>query len=252
MTCTAAGAWHAARFLSQTGRDGVLPIAAGALAFSAGLLGTLAVHEWSHYRHAMLYRVRCSLPFFIPAPTLAGTFGAGIRMKERPRDRYALFDIAAAGPIAGLAVCIPATIIAMLLCEIVPIDTRNAALAWQWSEGTLAGALRQVLTGSIGEGQTVALHPLAVAKNISLFIITSINLLPIGPLDGGHITRALVGYQRRVWQIGIAVATMMVLAGFASPTWRPWGAAAILIQLLGKGMQVHPNRSTKGWTANGT
>ena len=245
ITCTLAGTWHAARFLAETGESGSWRTLTGAIGFSTGLLGTLVVHEYGHYRQAVLYNVRCSLPIFIPAPTLAGTFGAAIRIKGRPPDRHALFDIASGGPLAGLLVCVPALVIGLLLSEVVPAEAAAQVRNWSWNESILSRALRTMLTGNLHEGETIAFHPLATAGNIGLFI-TAVNLLPIGPLDGGHITRAVVGYPKRTWRIGVLVTTLTVLAGFASPTWRMWGIVCLVILLVGEGGQIHPMQEWEG------
>src|SRR6266513_1470581 len=105
----------------RTAREPLMWILSG-VPFAATLLGILVVHEFGHYFTARAHGAAVSLPYFIPAPPLfmAGTLGAIIRMRSAARDRNALFDIAAAGPLAGLAVAVPAALLGLAWSSVVP------------------------------------------------------------------------------------------------------------------------------------
>lgn len=161
------------------------------LPFSLSLLGILITHEMGHYVFARKHNVDVSLPLFIPLPIGIGTLGAVIRMKGTLNSRNALADIGAAGPLAGLIVAIPILIYGIHLSLVAPL-----------SPGLLEGnsilyiLLKFLVKGAIlpGNGLDVHLHPVAWAGWVGL-LVTMINLLPIGQLDGGHIAYAYWGKQ---------------------------------------------------------
>jgi membrane-associated protease RseP (regulator of RpoE activity) len=131
-----------------------------------------------------------SLPYFIPAPPvifMAGTLGAIIRMRSAARDRNALFDIAAAGPLAGLAVAVPAALLGLAWSTVVP-TTPGPHLVF--GESALTRVLMWLRFGTLPEGMTVLTHPMADAAWFG-FLVTALNLLPAGQLDGGRISYAL-------------------------------------------------------------
>ena len=163
----------------------------GAIAFCLGILGIVGSHEMGHKLMANRRGIDASFPYFIPAPTFIGTFGAVIRMRSRPQNRNALFDVGAAGPIAGLLVAIPVTILGLVWSFPVPIESAKGIalsepLLFQW----LANWLVRMPSESV-----LLLHPLAFAGWVGM-LITMLNLMPVGMLDGGHISRALFGGRR--------------------------------------------------------
>src|SRR5579864_6778909 len=163
--------------------------------FSATLLIILLAHEMGHYLLCRYYRVRATLPFFIPAPTLIGTLGAVIRIKAPIRSRAALFDIGIAGPIAGFVVAVITLVVAMGLSKpLAPgIGPSNLYLGFP----AIFYVVRDLLH-AISPAQSVAalplakicLHPTAIAAWVGMFA-TALNLLPSSQLDGGHIVYAL-------------------------------------------------------------
>jgi membrane-associated protease RseP (regulator of RpoE activity) len=158
--------------------------------FAVTLLGILVVHEFGHYFTARTRGVAVSLPYFIPAPPmlfLAGTLGAIIRMRSAARDRNALFDIAAAGPLAGLAIALPAGLLGLAWSKLVPA-TPGAHIVF--GESLLTQLLVWLRFGSIPAGMMVFTHPMADAAWFG-FLVTALNLLPAGQLDGGRIAYAL-------------------------------------------------------------
>ena len=165
--------------------------------FSAGLLSILLAHEFGHYFTARKYRVPVSLPYFIPFPfSLFGTLGAFIRMSPRIPHRRALFDIAAAGPLAGLVLAIPVAYRGIMLSAVVQksaVPPHSISLG----EPLLFRGLSWLAHGSMGSNFDLMLHPLAFAGWAGMFV-TALNLLPIGQLDGGHISHALFGSRSRL------------------------------------------------------
>jgi Zn-dependent protease len=195
--------------------------------FAATLLAILGVHEFGHYFTARYYGAAVSLPYFIPAPMLFGTFGAIIRMRSPARDRNSLFDIAAAGPLAGLVVAIPALIVGLGWSRIVPAAGDASLGGFGYS--LLTRAFVYLRFGQT-DGMAVITHPMADAAWVGCFV-TALNLFPVGQLDGGRIAYALSGRRHRA----LGVATWVVLLGLGALTgsvnWFVW--AALLLLLVG-------------------
>lgn len=186
LTTTATGALH----VHADGR--IAPIADG-LPFSVPLLAILLCHEFGHYFAARRHGVPASLPYFVPLPPwfgFLGTMGAVIRMPESPADRRKLFDIAVAGPLAGLVVAIPVLIYGLSKSPVLPMSP----LALQEGNSLLYLGLKYLQTGRwLPDGvYDVQLHPTAFAGWAGL-LLTMLNLLPFGQLDGGHAMVARFG-----------------------------------------------------------
>jgi membrane-associated protease RseP (regulator of RpoE activity) len=184
--------------------------------FAAALLAILLAHEAGHYVACRRYKVAATLPFFIPAPPLflAGTFGAFIKIKSPIPTRRALFDIGVAGPLAGFAVIIPVAIAALLTAEPAPPAlveaTANAA------SGTLITfndpPLLRLFAHALGLPLVnIAPNPFYFAAWIGL-LVTSLNLLPVGQLDGGHAVFAVFGTRAHKWIGRAAFVSMALLA----------------------------------------
>ncbi len=162
---------------------------AGGPYFAATLMTILVCHEMGHYVAARRYGLDVSLPYFIPLPPWIslGTLGAVIRMRAPIQDRNQLLVVGAAGPLAGLVVAIPALVIGLELSEVGPVDPEGAL------EGNslFYGLTKLALFGQWlpSGGIDVRLHPMAFAAWVGL-LVTMINLIPIGQLDGGHVMRA--------------------------------------------------------------
>ena len=157
--------------------------------FAATLLCILVVHEFGHYFTARARGAAVSLPYFIPAPPIfmAGTLGAIIRMRSAARDRNALFDIAAAGPLAGLAIAVPAALLDLAWSTLVPVPPGPHLV---FGESLLTRALVWLRFGALPDGMVVSTHPIADAAWFG-FLVTALNLMPAGQLDGGRIAFAL-------------------------------------------------------------
>jgi membrane-associated protease RseP (regulator of RpoE activity) len=193
---------------------------ADGLWYSSGIIMILLCHEMGHYLMCLRHGVRATLPFFIPFPILSpfGTLGAVIRMDSRMPDRRALFDIGVAGPLAGLAVTIPAIYFGLQMSEF-----RDITGMMKLGDSLLFKWLSLQIKGTPPPGQDVSLHPLAYAGWAGLFV-TALNLLPIGQLDGGHILYALLGERSEtVCRITLALFALMGIVLFPSfPGWFPF------------------------------
>ncbi len=177
----------------------------GGWVYALSLMTILVFHEMGHFLQARRYGVPASLPFFIPMPfSPIGTFGAVIGMDARVGDRKALFDIGISGPLAGL--------VPTLIFCILGIQRAEAQLAQgtglQFGEPLLFQFLSWLRFGPLPEGYTVYIGPMAFAGWVGL-LITSLNLLPIGQLDGGHILYGLL--QRKAH--GVATFLLLAAAG---------------------------------------
>jgi Zn-dependent protease len=213
----------------------------GALYFGFPLLAILGCHELAHFVMARRHHVEASLPFFIPVPPpflLFGTFGAFISLREPIPSKKALLDIGASGPLAGFAVAIPVTLAGLFLSEHAPVlSVANCGpMFLGFSYGNLIIGRSIVLDGLslFFPSSIVSLQPLALAGWVGL-LVTAINLLPAGQLDGGHVFRALFGDRSR-YASYVAVGVLVVLGlGLAGPDlfYPGWLIFAILIFVLG-------------------
>ncbi len=198
--------------------------------YSAALLSILLAHEMGHYIASRRLGVAVSYPFFIPLPILGvfGTMGAFIQMKEPPPDRRALFSIAIAGPLAGLAFAIPLTLLGLVLSEVQPLPM-NTSYVLEGNNLLYAVMKRLVFGQWLPSGtHDVFLHPVAWAGWAGM-LVTMLNLLPAGQLDGGHIIYALVGW-RWAQVVTWGVIALLVLLGFI---WDGWWFWAVLTALTG-------------------
>lgn len=221
------------------------------LPFALTLMLILLSHELSHYIASRTHHTNATLPYFIPAPSIIGTFGAFIKMKSPIATRKALIDIGASGPIIGFVISVAACIIGLSLSEVVAV-TQPSEYALSLGDSLLFTFLSKVILGVTPEGHDILLHPIAFAGWIGLFV-TSLNLLPIGQLDGGHIAFALLGEVHRV----ISTALVGLLAVLGLFLWGGWTLWAILMLVLGLRHPpvmywenpLDPKRKLIGWMA---
>lgn len=192
--------------------------------FSVTLMLILGFHEFGHYYFARKHNVNATLPYFIPAPTFIGTFGAFIKIKSPIYRKDALLQIGAAGPIAGFIVAVPALIIGLSLSQIVEISSADIGITL--GDSILIKFLTVVIFPSLNSTQDVMLHPIAFAGWIGL-LVTMLNLLPIGQLDGGHIAYAMLG--RKYDKVSKFALLALIPMGLLSLNWIVW---AILILVL--------------------
>jgi membrane-associated protease RseP (regulator of RpoE activity) len=219
----------------------------GGLPFAASLVAILFCHEMGHYLVARRHGVYATLPYFIPVPFGAGTLGAVIRMRSAIPSRRAALDIAAAGPFAGFVVAVPLLVWGLAHSELravtgtavgaavgSPFAMLRALLAGQpllsgepgtqfFGDSLVTLAAAKAVHGTLPAGTDLVLHPVAFAAWLGL-LVTTLNLVPMGQLDGGHVLYALVG---RRWALaGSRLVSWGLLAAgfFLSWNWIVWWA----------------------------
>ncbi len=210
------------------------------LPFSIPLVGILLAHELGHFLTCRHYGMRCTPPYFIPIPiSLAGTFGAFIKIKSPFRNRKVLFDIGVSGPLAGFIFVLPTLLLGIHLSHLVP-KGRILPGHLSFGEPLIFRLLGMLLLGYDPARQDMLAHPMAMAAWVGL-LATSLNLLPIWQLDGGHIAYAIFGRTAQK-KLSIAVIAMLVLLSFVQ--WPPSYSLlffATLILVLGARMRFfHP------------
>ena len=241
-------------YLMIFGRGGPGELREAAM-FSLSLVGILGSHEMGHYLMARRHGVDTSLPYFIPLPVGFGTLGAVIRIRGPIPNRNALVDIGAAGPLAGLAVALPVLVVGLIYSTIGPSPVvpagfpRDGSLwavvpqLWQLVSQKLHGlpsvevasslratwvfgdnlamlGLQRLVFGPMPKGYDVFVHPLVISGWFGL-LVTMLNLIPIGQLDGGHLTHALLGARAQALGKGMALL-MFGLCLFFSAGWVVW------------------------------
>ena len=200
----------------------------GGLRLVFGLLSILMAHEMGHYLMCRHYGVDATLPYFLPFPalSLAGTLGAFIRIRGPIPHRRALFDIGIAGPLAGFVLCLPVLVLGIREANVLPLAP-SAGGIYLGEPLFFKGAV-WLLKGATPDDMTLTLGPLGLAAWFGLFV-TALNLIPIGQLDGGHVTYALFREQAAlVSRIGSWVCIALIYFG---PNWLIW---SLLLRLLGR------------------
>ena len=229
----------------------------GGAAFTVSLLAILLAHEFGHYLAARYHGTAVSLPYFLPFPfSLFGTLGAFINLKAPPRNKRVLLDIGLAGPLAGMVVALPVMFIGLMLSRVEPLPTwlprgglmlEGNSILYLLSKWVVFGRLlpapptyghtapllywlKFFFTGHpvpLG-GQDVILHPVAWAGWAG-FLVTALNLIPLGTLDGGHVLYALLGNRARrlFWPL---MGVLLVLG----LVWDGWWLWAFLLLFLGR------------------
>jgi len=200
--------------IHETLAGNLFPLTQG-LIFSTTLLVILAAHEFGHYFACRYYGIRATLPFFIPALpivglTLFGTFGAVIKIKAPITSRRALFDIGIAGPLAGFAVALPASIIGLAIAKPAPfIESLSPDGIQFWDP-----LLFRIISWALSTPPMIDWNPVYWAAWGTL-LVTALNLFPVGQLDGGHVLYAVLGKQVHKWvsrAVVVATVTLSILA----------------------------------------
>ncbi len=208
--------------------------------FALSMMGILFTHEMGHYIACRIYKVPATPPFFIPAPLISplGTFGAFIAMRGIPKNKRILFDVGVAGPLAGLVVAVPVLFLGLSLSHLGPINPAPAGATGFLEGNSLAYLLAKYLVfgkllpepvsmGGLSpvvywlryfftgqpipfHGTDVMLHNVALAGWAGL-LVTALNLVPVGTLDGGHVAYGLFGEKaRRIFPVAIGVLIALI------------------------------------------
>ncbi|HEX9916696.1 MAG TPA: site-2 protease family protein [candidate division Zixibacteria bacterium] len=217
--------------------------------FAIPLILMLSFHEFGHYFVSRRRKIDVSLPYFIPGPTIFGTFGAVIKSKSPFKNRRDLIDVGAAGPIAGFVVAIVATIIGLGQSEIVPVLTKGVLT---FGDSIIFRILSWMVLGNLPPEHKILVSPTAFAGWAGIFV-TMLNLLPLGQLDGGHILYGLLGRKQHLvaWLI---IPLLFAMGWFYSPLWFMWAGLALIMRpahppTLNDSLQLDLKRKIIGWIA---
>jgi membrane-associated protease RseP (regulator of RpoE activity) len=209
------------------------------LSFSIPLISILLAHELGHFFACRFYRMNCTPPFFIPAPvSIIGTLGAFIRIKSPFLNKRTLFDIGVAGPLAGFAFVLPLLCLGISSSRLIPKGTFPPG-SLSFGEPLIFRWVGAILLGYSPDRQDMIAHPMAMAAWVGL-LATSLNLLPIWQLDGGHIAYAILGRARQK-QLSIAGVVFLMLLSLWE--WRAPSYLFIALLILIVGWRVrfyHP------------
>jgi membrane-associated protease RseP (regulator of RpoE activity) len=198
-----------------------------------GVLSILVSHEMGHYLACRYYGVDATLPYVLPGPpfvSLVGTFGALIRIRGHIPNRRALFDIGIAGPLAGFLACLP--VLALGVLELQPVRTVPSSSGIFLGEPLLFRVAVQWLRGPLPDDMTWDAGPFATSAWFGL-LVTALNLMPIGQLDGGHVTYALL--RRRAAFVSRAGLACCLVLLYLRPMWIAWSVLVLVV-----GRRGHP------------
>jgi len=196
------------------------------LVYAAVLIVILLGHEMGHYLTCRYYRIEATLPFFIPAPTFIGTLGAFIKIKSPITRKKQLFDIGVTGPLTGFFLSLPAVIYGLSLSKIVPSMPREDTFVF--GEPLLLRLIGGILFRGAAAESDLFIHPIGFAGWVGI-LITAFNLFPVGQLDGGHVSYALIGQKARPLA-KLFLGIFIVMGIFFWVGWIVW---ALVILLLG-------------------
>ena len=217
-------------FAGSGGGGTILEIFFNGLPYSFSLLSILLVHEFGHYFAARRFGVDATLPYFIPFPSLIGTMGAVIKTRTPVPHSRALLYIGAMGPLPGFIVSFFLAAYGISVSSIHPLPVVPPDTVPVFGDSILFAGLVHFFHGTIPAGSDIYLSPFAWAGWIG-FLITGLNLMPIGQLDGGHVLFALIGRKQRYagWMSFLA----LVILSFFWPGWILWLIIALLVLMIG-------------------
>ncbi len=199
--------------------------------YALALMLILGIHELGHYLTARHYDIRTTLPYFIPVPFFLGTFGAFIQIRSAIPNRKAVFDVGIAGPVAGLVATLPLLLWGLAHSQVVP-ENPNANLlsftALDPKRSTLLVLLSKLVLGSaLKPDSAIQLHPVAVAGYLGL-VVTALNLMPVGQLDGGHVVHAIFG-QRIAVLIGHVTRFLVLILAMIKREFFLWAIVLLFM-----------------------
>jgi len=192
--------------------------------FSFTLMMILGAHEFGHYFMSKRHNIVATLPYFIPAPSIIGTFGAFIKMKSPIMDRSTLLDVGAAGPLAGMIIAVPVLFVGLILSETAP-ETGTGGI--NLGASVFFSLLNWLARGVMPEDTNLVLHPIAFSGWIGL-LVTCMNLLPVGQLDGGHVAYAILGSRHRI--LARAILVLLIVLGITG--WSGWLVWAVILLFM--------------------
>lgn len=205
--------------------------------FAVAVLSILLAHEMGHYLACRAYGIDCTLPFFVPSPwipagtwlvwlpvSFVGTFGAVIRIRSAFPNRRALFDVGIAGPLAGFFVLLPVLALGVLDSRVVTEPAPPEAISF--GEPLAFWLAARAVHGPIPEEATLVVGPLGMAAWFGL-LVTALNLMPIGQLDGGHVAYALL--RRHAFRLSQAALAGCLVLVWLRPTWLFWGLLLLIV-----------------------
>jgi membrane-associated protease RseP (regulator of RpoE activity) len=195
--------------------------------YSGTVLAILGCHELGHYIACRYYDVDASLPFFLPFPfIISGTLGAFIRIREPIPQKRILFDIGIAGPIAGFLVAVPALFIGIAMSNLVRLPDPLPPGTLMFGEPLIYKIASRLLWGTLPSGYDLNLHPMAFGAWFGL-LATALNLFPVGQLDGGHISYAVLG--RKSSYVTLAAIGVGIALSFLARSWIVWSVLMIIM-----------------------
>jgi membrane-associated protease RseP (regulator of RpoE activity) len=217
--------------------------------FAIPLILMLTFHEFGHYLVSKRRKIDVSLPYFIPGPTIFGTFGAVIKSRSPFKNRRDLIDVGSAGPIAGFVVATVATIIGLGQSQIVATPPQGTMT---FGDSIIFRLLSHMVLGELPPGHDILISPMAFAGWAGIFV-TMLNLLPLGQLDGGHILYALLGKKQHLvaWAI---IPLLFAMGWFYWPVWFIWAGLALIMKpthppTLNDSLELDLKRKIIGWIA---
>jgi membrane-associated protease RseP (regulator of RpoE activity) len=196
------------------------------LIYAVVLLGILLGHELGHFLTCQHYKIDATLPYFIPAPTLIGTMGAFIRIRSPITKKQQLFDIGIAGPLTSFVLSLPAIVLGLFLSKAVPSLPEDESLLF--GDPLIFKFVGSIVFRGTPEGFDIVPHPIAFAGWVGV-LVTALNLFPVGQLDGGHVTYALLG--KKSLKLAPYIIGIFILLGIFF--WIGWFIWAALIYFLG-------------------
>ncbi|MEO0540058.1 MAG: site-2 protease family protein [Cyanobacteria bacterium P01_A01_bin.105] len=231
LTTTLAGVFYVGGISSSRLREQPELIWQQGISYGVALLVILGTHELGHYLMARRYKIDATPPYFIPVPFFLGTFGAFIQLKAPVPHRRALFDVGIAGPLAGLVMTLPILLWGLAHSTVIAMTDEASLLNFNALDpgGSVVLALlsKLALGSAIGANQAVDLHPVAVAGCLGL-VVTALNLMPVGQLDGGHIVHAIYG-QRMGAMIGQISRFLVLVLAFVHSEFLLWAVLLFFI-----------------------
>jgi membrane-associated protease RseP (regulator of RpoE activity) len=234
LSTTQAGGLHYVSFTAAFNqifpRIALVSLLLHGLWYSLSILAILGCHELGHYYACRYYRVDASRPYFLPMPfLLTGTLGAFIRIRAPIPGKRALFDIGIAGPIAGFLVALPVLLVGMHMSTVVKVPEHFQGDVFELGEPLLFRAAEWLTFGNIPDGYSVNMHPMAFAAWFGM-LATALNLFPIGQLDGGHISYAVLG--RRSTVLTMVMVPCLIGLSFVSASWVVWTVLTVGMLLV--------------------